>query len=146
MCRAVAREVLEGATSAELQVIARAAAHRLERGIWTSPGAGDVRRAIAACERLVLLCGESAPSERRDLAALYIRQGMLEKGKIELQTYQESMHARCAGREDRRCVEGLWEAVRDMEIEEGLAALTLEGSLAMSPPDVDAAPPLPLTW
>lgn len=27
----------------ELEAIARTAAHRLERGIWTSPGAGDLR-------------------------------------------------------------------------------------------------------
>ena len=31
---------LEGEASAELQAIAMTARHRLERGIWTSPGAG----------------------------------------------------------------------------------------------------------
>ena len=30
-------------SSAELEAIARTAQHRLERGIWTSPGAGDLR-------------------------------------------------------------------------------------------------------
>ncbi len=35
---------LEGESSAELQAIAMTARHRLERGIWTSPGAG-----AAAC-------------------------------------------------------------------------------------------------
>ena len=34
------------------QAINRTARHRLERGIFTSPGAGDIRRAVVACERL----------------------------------------------------------------------------------------------
>ena len=38
--------LLEGAESAELQAISRVAEHRLARGIWTSPGAGDLRRAL----------------------------------------------------------------------------------------------------
>lgn len=33
------------------------------------------RRAVAACERLVLLCGEACPWERRDLAVLYMHLG-----------------------------------------------------------------------
>ena len=33
---------LEGEDSAELQAIAMTARHRLERGIWTSPGAGEL--------------------------------------------------------------------------------------------------------
>jgi hypothetical protein len=33
---------LEGEERAEQQAIARSAKHRLERGIWTSPGAGNV--------------------------------------------------------------------------------------------------------
>lgn len=31
---------LEGEADAAMQAIARTAKHRLERGIWTSPGAG----------------------------------------------------------------------------------------------------------
>lgn len=31
---------LEGESDAAMQAIARTAKHRLERGIWTSPGAG----------------------------------------------------------------------------------------------------------
>ena len=34
---------LEGEDRAELQAIARTAKHRLQRGIWTSPGAGQHR-------------------------------------------------------------------------------------------------------
>jgi hypothetical protein len=41
--------------SAEVRAISATAAHRLQRGIWTSPGAGDLRRCVAACERLVML-------------------------------------------------------------------------------------------
>lgn len=33
------------------------------------------RRAVAACERLVLLCGDGCPWERRDLAVLYMHLG-----------------------------------------------------------------------
>lgn len=47
--------LLEGAESAELQAISRVAEHRLARGIWTSPGAGDLRRALAAAQRLAIL-------------------------------------------------------------------------------------------
>ncbi len=38
-----------------LQAISRVAEHRLARGIWTSPGAGDLRRALAAAQRLAIL-------------------------------------------------------------------------------------------
>jgi len=31
------------------------AEHRLERGIFTSAGGGDLRRALAACQRLAIL-------------------------------------------------------------------------------------------
>ena len=33
---------LKGEESADLQAIARTAKHRLDRGIWTSPGAGAI--------------------------------------------------------------------------------------------------------
>ena len=46
---------LEGAANAELQAISRVAEHRLERGIFTSTGGGDLRRALAAAERLAIL-------------------------------------------------------------------------------------------
>ena len=38
--RGAAEVALEGEATASLQAIARTAKHRLERGIWTSPGAG----------------------------------------------------------------------------------------------------------
>jgi hypothetical protein len=82
-----ARAFLDGAESAEAEAIARTARHRLERGIWTSPGAGDLRRALAAAERLVILRGEEVPEERRDLAVLYCHAGMLREAKVELKAY-----------------------------------------------------------
>ncbi len=39
--------------------------------------AGDLRRAKAACERLVLIAGEGFPAERRDLAVILLHCGFL---------------------------------------------------------------------
>uniref|UniRef100_A0A7S1X9J8 Uncharacterized protein n=1 Tax=Tetraselmis chuii TaxID=63592 RepID=A0A7S1X9J8_9CHLO len=61
---AAARAAVEGMQSAEMEAISRTAAHRLSRGIWTSPGAGDLRRAKAAAERICMLVGDDRPSER----------------------------------------------------------------------------------
>lgn len=93
-----AKTFLSGADSAESEAIARAAVHRLERGVWTSPGAGDIRRAIAACERLVLLYSEDMYTDinsdratfleamaRRDLGVLLCHTGRFDQAKIELQ-------------------------------------------------------------
>ncbi|KAJ7957735.1 Tetratricopeptide-like helical domain containing protein [Quillaja saponaria] len=44
---------------------AKAAQHRLDRGVWTSVRFGDMRRAISACERLILL--EADPKETKRL-------------------------------------------------------------------------------
>lgn len=87
---------LDGAESAEAEAIARTARHRLERGIWTSPGAGDLRRALAAAERLAILRG--APEDRRDLAALYCHAGRLREAQAELKAYAV---ARAAGDGER---------------------------------------------
>lgn len=74
------------AHDAATTAIARTAAHRLARGIWTSSGGGDIRRARASCERLVLLLdqqrrhGDSRREaayarERRDLGVLILVSG-----------------------------------------------------------------------
>ena len=39
--------------------------------------AGDLRRAKAACERLVLVTGEAFPAERRDLAVILLHCGFV---------------------------------------------------------------------
>ncbi|GFH19462.1 uncharacterized protein HaLaN_16409, partial [Haematococcus lacustris] len=53
--RAAAKAALGQGVSATVQAVSKAAASRIERGVSTSPGAGDIRRATAATERLVLL-------------------------------------------------------------------------------------------
>lgn len=84
---AAARTFLDGSESAEMEAISRTAAHRLSRGIWTSPGAGDLSRAIAAAERLVILRGGSCPDERRDLGVLYCHAGRFGEAWAELNSY-----------------------------------------------------------
>ncbi len=96
--RGAASAFLDGAESAEAEAIARTARHRLERGIWTSPGAGDLRRALAAAERLVILRGEEVPEERRDLAVLYCHAGMLREAKVELKAYAAAQATGGGGR------------------------------------------------
>ncbi|KAL2511734.1 Uncharacterized protein Adt_17334 [Abeliophyllum distichum] len=59
---------------------AKAAQHRLQRGVWTSVHFGDMRRALSACERLILL--KTDPKELRDYAVLLYHCGF----------YQESLH------------------------------------------------------
>jgi hypothetical protein len=55
---------------------AKAAQHRLQRGVWTSVRFGDMRRALAACERLILLHGDN--QELRDYAVLLYHCGYYE--------------------------------------------------------------------
>jgi hypothetical protein len=94
---AAAGTFLDGASSAESEAIARAALHRLQRGVWTSPGAGDIRRALAACERLVLLTNgpssgatkKAEATARRDYAVLLLHVGRFEDAKKELLRYKE---------------------------------------------------------
>ena len=90
-----AKTFLEGAASAESEAIARAAVHRLKRGVWTSPGAGDIRRALAATERLVLLTTGQGASKRheatarRDYAILLLHVGRFEEATRELLRYKD---------------------------------------------------------
>jgi hypothetical protein len=64
-----AQVLLDEEVTATMRAISVVANHRLERGIWTSPGAGDLRRAIAACEKLVLLVGGAPVGDVCDGAA-----------------------------------------------------------------------------
>jgi hypothetical protein len=95
---AAAAAFLDGGGSAEFEAVARAARHRLERGIHTSPGGGDLRRALAAQERLVVLrtllgSGAALPEARRDLAALYCHAGRLAEARAELRAARSSAAA-----------------------------------------------------
>lgn len=64
---------------------AKAADHRLRRGVWTSTRYGDLRRAMAACERLVLL-GVDA-KELRDYSILLYHCGLYEQSFEYLKLY-----------------------------------------------------------
>lgn len=66
----------------------KAAHHRLGRGVWTNARFGDMRRALAACERLIILkCG---PEQLRDYAALLYHCGYYEDCLAYLNLYQSS--------------------------------------------------------
>mmetsp|Transcript_19795 Transcript_19795/g.59797 ORF Transcript_19795/g.59797 Transcript_19795/m.59797 type:complete len:513 (+) Transcript_19795:154-1692(+) len=105
--RDAAMDALQGAASAELQAIAQAAAHRLERGIWTSPGAGDLRRALAATERLATIFGDRHPQERRDAGVLLLHAGHPAQALAELQEYCRTEAAEEAPLKDRHLVDQL---------------------------------------
>ncbi|XP_058080031.1 uncharacterized protein LOC131228185 isoform X2 [Magnolia sinica] len=68
---------------------AKAAQHRLGRGVWTSVHFGDMRRALAACERLILLGCDS--QELRDYSVLLYHCGFYEESFQYLKLYQDSM-------------------------------------------------------
>ncbi|XP_051147273.1 uncharacterized protein LOC127262573 isoform X2 [Andrographis paniculata] len=67
---------------------AKAARHRLQRGVWTSVRFGDIRRALAACERLILL--KTDPKELRDYAVLLYHCGFYEESLQYLKLYQQA--------------------------------------------------------
>lgn len=66
---------------------AKAAQHRLERGVWTSVRFGDMRRALSACERLILL--ETDLTELRDYSILLYHCGFYEQSLQYLKLYQD---------------------------------------------------------
>lgn len=67
---------------------ARAAKHRLQRGIWTSTSFGDMRRALAASERLVVLGIDK--KELRDYGILLYHCGLYEPSFTYLSEYHLS--------------------------------------------------------
>ncbi|XP_050234762.1 uncharacterized protein LOC126682996 [Mercurialis annua] len=66
---------------------AKAAQHRLDRGVWTSVRFGDMRRALSACERLIAI--ESDPKELRDYSVLLYHCGFYEQSLQYLKLYKE---------------------------------------------------------
>ncbi|KAK2974137.1 hypothetical protein RJ640_025486, partial [Escallonia rubra] len=66
----------------------KAAQHRLERGVWTSVRFGDMRRALSACERLIIL--ETDLNELRDYGALLYHCGLYEESLQYLKIYQDA--------------------------------------------------------
>ncbi|XP_043722130.1 uncharacterized protein LOC122669437 isoform X1 [Telopea speciosissima] len=65
---------------------AKAAQHRLDRGVWTSVRYGDMRRALSACEHLILLDFDS--NELRDYSILLYHCGLFKESLSYLQQYQ----------------------------------------------------------
>ncbi|XP_062174477.1 uncharacterized protein LOC133879741 [Alnus glutinosa] len=67
---------------------AKAAQHRLKRGVWTSVRFGDMRRALSTCERLILL--DTDAKELRDYSILLYHCGFYEQSLQYLKLYQEA--------------------------------------------------------
>ncbi|KAH7667023.1 hypothetical protein IHE45_12G032400 [Dioscorea alata] len=87
---------------------AKAAQHRIERGVWTSVRFGDMRRALSACERLILLATDYR--ELRDYAVLLYHCGHYEQCLHYLKLYKTS---KLQGIQ----IKGLWSSP-DEDIEE----------------------------
>ncbi|KAL2337186.1 hypothetical protein Fmac_011632 [Flemingia macrophylla] len=66
---------------------AKAAQHRLDRGVWTSVRFGDMRRSLSACERLILLKNDA--NELRDYSILLYHCGLYEQSLGYLKKYRE---------------------------------------------------------
>ncbi|XP_019185316.1 PREDICTED: uncharacterized protein LOC109180270 isoform X2 [Ipomoea nil] len=66
----------------------KAAQHRLQRGVWTSVRFGDMRRALSACERLILL--KTDPKETRDYGVLLYHCGFYKESLQYLSLYQDT--------------------------------------------------------
>ncbi|XP_016709247.1 uncharacterized protein [Gossypium hirsutum] len=66
---------------------AKAAQHRLDRDVWTSVHFGDMRRALSACERFILL--RTNPKEMRDYSILLYHCGLYEQALKFLKLYQD---------------------------------------------------------
>lgn len=142
-----AKVALEGEADAAMQAIARTAKHRLERGIWTSPGAGDLRRAKAACERLVLIAGEEFPAERRDLAVILLHCGFLSQAYAELRAYSATEVAQSASAEEKQLVRRLIALVqKEADAQPKAEPLTVKSALAAEAPSMDTDRMIPLTW
>nr|KJB73108.1 hypothetical protein B456_011G215300 [Gossypium raimondii] len=65
----------------------KAAQRRLDRGVWTSVHFGYMRRALSACERLILL--RTDPKETRDYSILLYHCGLYEQALKFLKLYQD---------------------------------------------------------
>eukprot|EP00793_Prasinoderma_coloniale_P004172 PRCOL_00006348-RA len=93
--------------TAEAEAARRTAEHRLARGVFTSTGAGDVRRAILVAERSILLAtatkertGDDAPLALalRDHAALLAHAGDVGRAREQLRAHAATGAAREARR------------------------------------------------
>ena len=69
--------------------------------------AGDMRRALAASERLCMLVGDSDPQQRRDAAVLLYHVGNIDQAAVELDVYMSSQEFRDCSADEHRSVERL---------------------------------------
>ncbi|CAN1316258.1 hypothetical protein LINPERPRIM_LOCUS30008 [Linum perenne] len=72
---------------------AKAAQHRLDRGVWTSVSFGDMRRAMSgrtsrSCERLILL--GSDPKDLRDYSILLYHCGLYDQSRQYLKLFKDT--------------------------------------------------------
>ncbi|KAK7243351.1 hypothetical protein RIF29_38144 [Crotalaria pallida] len=82
----VDRSVFVGESGSQI-ASAKAAQHRLDRGVWTSVHFGDMRRSLSACERLILLKNEA--NELRDYSILLYHCGLYEESQQYLKKYHD---------------------------------------------------------
>jgi hypothetical protein len=109
--------------------------------------AGDIRRAKAASERLVLLCGDEVASERRDLGILLLHYGDLGGAYAELKAYAGAPVAAHAPLEERNAVERLLDTLKQGTADrDSRPPLTLEQALTTPAPQPSPDARIPLTW
>ena len=112
-------DTASGAGRATLDAVTAAAAHRLARGIFTSPGAGDARRAAAAAARRVVLAdaagGALGPvNARRDvLGVALLARGAPAAAAAEFGAWLASDAGRSAAAGERETVRRLCAVASD---------------------------------
>ncbi|WRX12370.1 Prolamin-like domain - like 2 [Theobroma cacao] len=124
---------------------AKAAQHRLERGVWTSVHFGDMRRALAACERLILL--QTEPKEMRDYSVLLYHCGLYEQALKYLELYQDTKSSSSESQPTNSVSNLEEDAVQKLIVRLNLIAMeevSLVGALTPEAPSpCNQKPPLP---
>ncbi|GMH45123.1 hypothetical protein BSKO_13080 [Bryopsis sp. KO-2023] len=139
--------LVDGEMSSDLEAISRTAKHRLERGIFTTTGGGDVRRAVIACERLAMLCGDTHPMERRDLAVLLSHVGEIGRAGVELQCYMESAAFQSGSLEDKLPVQQMHAFLQGFEdVQQPDMPMSVDYILGLDAPVLDPERRISLTW
>ena len=104
---------------------------------------GDLRRAMASAERLVLLAGDS---ERRDLAVLQLHAGNAAAAAAELACYASSNAARGAPAAEAVLVSKLRSHLAELGVVPDRIVLSVDSSLKLPRPDLRSDRRIPLTW
>ena len=148
-----AKAALGEAMSAQLRAISTVANWRLERGIWTSPGAGDSRRCRSSCERLLMLSESlrdvrECDLERRDLAVLLLMSGVLDQAFVELEAFESSSTFLQSDAVEQILVKRMLDSLVSVNVVRGGTPISLASTLSGPPPSLWAPAPTkrPLTW